>query len=290
MKSTLSSRRQLLFVTVAMLALTAEACRRTEIRLPAPETSGPAEPVDPGINSAQRLVDAMRDRYGGKWYSTLTFVQTTTFYRQDGSVSRTDTWPESAMMPGRLRIDIGNPSIGNAVIYANDTIYQFQQRRLISRQPGNNVLQVLGFDVYHLPPSRTMEILTSLGYDLSTMYRTNHEGRDYYVVGAREGDPKRKQFWIDADRLLLWRVIEPWLATDTVNVREIRFQDYKQHGGGWVAEEVDFLRNGSRYFFEKYRDVRTDVEIDPALFDPRQFTTAKHWYKEPPRGSARPQK
>jgi hypothetical protein len=184
MRSTLS-RRQLVVAAVAALAVTAMACRRTEIRLPAPDTSGPAEPADPGITSAQRLIDAMRDRYAGKWYSTLTFVQATTFYRQDGSVSRTDTWPESAMMPGRLRIDIGNPSIGNAVIYANDTIYQFQQRRLISRQAGNNPLQVLGFDVYHLPPSRTLEILSSLGYDLSTMHRTTHEGRDYYVVGAR---------------------------------------------------------------------------------------------------------
>ena len=290
MTSTLSSPRQLVLATVAALALTAEACRRPEVRPPAPDTAGPAQPVDPGINSAQRLVEAMRDRYSGKWYSTLTFVQASTFYRQDGTVLRTETWPESAMMPGRLRIDIGNPSIGNAVIYANDTVYQFQQKRLVSRQPGNNPLQLLGFDVYHLPPSRAMEILSSLGYDVSTMHKTSVDGRDYYIVGARQGDLKRKQFWIDADRLLLWRVMEPWRDADTVNVREIRFQDYKQHGGGWVAEEVDFLRNGTRYFFEKYRDVRTDVEIDPALFDPRQFTTAKHWYREPPRGSARPQR
>jgi hypothetical protein len=282
MKSTLSSRRPLVFATVAALALTADACRRQEIRPPAPDTSGPAEPVDPGINSAQQLIEAMRDRYSGKWYNTLTFVQISTYYRPDGvTVYRTEIWPESVMMPGRLRIDIGNPSLGNAVIYANDTIYQFSQRRLTRREPGNNPLQVLGFDVYHLPPSRTLEILSSLRYDLSTMYRVTHEGRDYYVVGARQGDSKRKQFWVDADRLLLWRIMEPWLATDTVNVREIRFQDYKQHGGGWLAEEVDFLRNGTRYFFEKYRDVRTDVEIDPALFDPRQFTTAKHWYRPP---------
>lgn len=280
----LLSRRPVAFATVAALAFIAEACRRPEARPAAPEPVV-AQPVDPGINTTQRLIDAMRDRYTGKWYNTLTFVQASTFYRPDGSVLRSETWPESVMMPGRLRIDIGNPSIGNAVIYANDTVYQFQQKRLISRQPGNNVLQLLGFDVYHLPPARTMEILSSLGFDLSTMHRATHAGTDYYVVGAREGEAKRKQFWIDTDRLLLWRVIEPWLPNDTVNVREMRFQDYKQHGGGWVAEEVDFLRNGTRYFFEKYRDVRTDIEVDPALFDPRQFTTAKHWYREPPRGT-----
>ncbi len=284
MTSMLLSRSPVAFATVAALAFIAEACRRPESRPAAPEPVA-AQPVDPGINTTQRLIDAMRDRYTGKWYNTLTFVQASTFYRPDGSVLRSETWPESAMMPGRLRIDIGNPSIGNAVIYANDTVYQFQQKRLISRQPGNNVLQLLGFDVYHLPPARTMEILSSLGFDLSTMHRATHAGTDYYVVGAREGEAKRKQFWIDTDRLLLWRVIEPWLPNDTVNVREMRFQDYKQHGGGWVAEEVDFLRNGTRYFFEKYRDVRTDIEVDPALFDPRQFTTAKHWYREPPRGT-----
>jgi hypothetical protein len=282
MTSMLSSRRLLTFAAVAALAPTLAACRRPEIRQPVPDTaSGRTEPVDPGITTAARLIEAMRDRYDGKWYNTLTFVQTSTYYRADGSVLRSEIWPESVMMPGRLRIDIGNPSLGNAVIYANDTVYQFTQRRLTRREPGNNPLQVLGFDVYHLPPSRTLEILSSLGYDLSTMYRLDHEGREYYVVGADRGDMKRKQFWVDADQLLLWRVLEPWLPADTVNVREIRFQDYKQHGGGWVAEEVDFLKNGARYFFEKYRDVRTDVEIDPALFDPRQFTAAKHWYREP---------
>jgi hypothetical protein len=289
MKSTLLSPRPFVVGALAAVSLTAGACRRQEIRLPTPDTAaGRAEPVDP-VNSAQRLIEAMRERYDGRWYSTLTFVQTSTYYRPDGSVLRSEIWPESAMMPGRLRIDIGNPSLGNAVIYANDTIYQFTQRRLTRREPGNNPLQVLGFDVYHLPPSRTLEILSSLDYDLSAFYRTTHNGRDYYVVGAREGDMKRKQFWIDAESLLLWRVIEPWLPRDTTNVREIRFQDYKQHGGGWVAEEVDFLRNGTRYFFEKYRDVRTDVDLDPALFDPRQFTTAKHWYREPGRsGTTRP--
>jgi hypothetical protein len=288
MTSTLSSRQQLLFA-VAALALSATACRPSGgVNQPAPDTAAPAQPVDPGIRSTQELITAMRDRYDGEWYSTLTFVQTSTYYRPDGSVLRSETWSESVMMPGRLRIDIGSPSLGNAVIYANDTIYQFTQRRLTRREAGHNPLQVLGFDVYHLPPARTLEILQSLGYDTSQFYRTTVEGRDYYVVGARPADMRAKQFWVEADRLLLWRVIEPWLPTDTVNVREIRFQDYKQHGGGWVAEEVDFLRNGNRYFFEKYGDVRTDVEIDPALFDPRQFTTAKHWYRDPRGGTSRP--
>src|SRR5918999_615418 len=171
MTLTLLSRSPAAVATVAALAFVSEACRRPESRPPAPEPVV-AQPVDPGITTTPRLIEAMRERYSGKWYNTLTFVQASTFYRPDGSVLRSETWPESAMMPGRLRIDIGNPSVGNAVIYANDTVYQFTQRRLTRREPGNNPLQVLGFDVYHLPPGRTLEILSSLGYDLGTMYRT----------------------------------------------------------------------------------------------------------------------
>jgi hypothetical protein len=289
MTSIPSARGRLVSAAVAALALTGAACRRGPVvTTPAPDTAGPAEPADPGITSAQALVQAMRARYDGKWYGTLTLVQTSTYYRPDGvTISRTELWPQSVMMPGRLRIDIGNPSVGNAVMYVNDTIYEFQGRRLARRNPGNNPVQLLEYDVYHLPPSRTLEILSSLGYDLATIHRTTHEGRDYYVVGARQGERKRKQFWIDADRMVLWRLVEPWLPADTVNTREIRFQDYRQHGGGWVAEEVEYLRNGTRYFFQKNADVRADVEIDPALFDPRQFTTARHWYR-PPTGSSRP--
>jgi hypothetical protein len=285
MSPTTPQHRPVVLAAVAALSLAGAACRRAPaVSTPAPDTTRPTEPAPAPIASAQELIQAMRDRYAGTWYRTLTFVQTSTYYRPDGTVYRTETWPESVMIPGRLRIDIGNPAIGNAVLYVNDTLYEFQQKRLVRRAATYNPLQILAFDVYRLPPTRTLEMLSRYGFDLSTLHHAQHEGRDYYVVGARPGETSRKQFWVEADRLLLWRLIEPWLATDAVNVREIRFQDYRQRNGGWIAEEVEFLRNGTRYFFEKYRDVRTDVEIDPALFDPRQFTTAKHWYRPPATG------
>ncbi len=47
------------------------------------------------------LIGQMRERYLGKWYRTLTFVQKTTL--PDGKV---ETWYEAAELPGKLRIDI----------------------------------------------------------------------------------------------------------------------------------------------------------------------------------------
>src|SRR5258708_14942438 len=91
---------------------------------PPSTTSTPESPArgTARITSTDQLVDAMRDRYAGKWYRTLTFVQKTTFFRPDGT-SRVETWYEAAAFPGRLRIDLDDPSRGNGVVYRGDSVY-----------------------------------------------------------------------------------------------------------------------------------------------------------------------
>jgi len=235
----------------------------------------------PNIASASDLVTQMHDRYAGSWYRNLTFVQTSTYYKADGTVSQTQTWYEAGAMPGRLRIDIGSPAQGNGVVFANDSVYQFQNGRVASARKGRNELMILGFDVYAQAPERTLAMLRDEGFDTSRFHEATANGQRYYVVGAAAGDTTHRQFWVDADRLLFWRVIEPWSPTDTTHRREIRFENYVQRGGGWVAERVDMLRDGQRIFLETYADVQVNQDLDAGLWDPQRFTTARHWRVNP---------
>jgi hypothetical protein len=34
---------------------------------------------------------------------------------------------------------------------------------------------------------------------------------------------------------------------------------------------------GRRVLYEEYRDVRANVPVDAALFDPRRWTQGRHW-------------
>src|SRR5690348_7703532 len=74
--------------------------------------------------SGEEVLQRMHDAYAGKWYRTLTFVQKTTRYRGDGTTN-VSTWFESLehSAPGatRLRIDIGDPSAGNGMLYTADS-------------------------------------------------------------------------------------------------------------------------------------------------------------------------
>ena len=68
------------------------------------------------IRSGDALLRAMHDRYQATWYKTLTFTQKSTTYKPDGT-SSAETWYEAAMLPGKLRIDIGPASDGERVCF-----------------------------------------------------------------------------------------------------------------------------------------------------------------------------
>src|SRR5947209_6505541 len=132
------------------------------------------------------------------------------------------------------------------------------------------------------PAERTTDILRRRGIDMSKVSRATWENRPVFVVGADAGDSTSKQFWIDAQRLLFVRLVETVKTSNGSRRDEYRFQRYVPHGQSWVAEEVTGLRDGKPSLREVYANVRVDVPIDDALFDPAQLATHTPWYKRNP--------
>jgi hypothetical protein len=257
-------------ISLIGLALVAGACGRQVM------TGGAASIRSGDITSADQLLEAMRARYDGKWYENLTFVQKSTYLRPDGSVNRVETWYEAAIVPGRLRIDIGTPSRGTGALYRNDSAYAMDRGRVVDRRRDLNPLMVLGFDVYRQPVAKTMAQLKSENINLSVLRTDKLGGRDMYVVGAGPTDSTSNQFWIDAERLLFVRLIQT--NPQTKRTTDTRFEKYVKHGGGWVAEEVRVLVGRRMVFHEEYSNVRVNVPLDTALFLPEKWTSAKHWF------------
>lgn len=231
------------------------------------------------ITSADQLLTAMHAAYQGRWYRNLTFVQKTSYLRPDGSVSRTETWYEAGAMPGRLRIDLGDIAKGNGVLFRNDSTYQVQGGRVTQKAAGRNVLMTLGFDVYAQPVATTMAQLRAEKFDMGVLRRDSLEGRPVFVVGAGPNDTTANQFWVDAERLLFVRLIQS--DAQRRRTQDVRFENYVRHGDGWVAERVRILANGRLALLEEYTNVRTNVELDPDLFVPEKWATARHWYVAP---------
>jgi outer membrane lipoprotein-sorting protein len=227
------------------------------------------------IKTSEDLIAAMQKKYAKSWYKTLTFKQKTTNFSDDGT-KKESIWYEALSVPGKLRIDFDPINEGNGILFVNDTIYSFKDGAQANTRPFVHPLLVLGFDIYFLSQQDALKKLKDLKFDLAVMHEDTWQGRPVYVVGAKEGDLKSQQFWIDKQNLYFVRMLGP-AGKDGTLTQETQFNKYfKVKGGGWVSPEVVFMINGKPRTTEEYTEVRTDVPLDDKLFDPQYWKTA-HW-------------
>jgi len=196
-------------------------------------------------------------------YRTMTFVQTTTFNNRPD-----ETWYESAMLPGRLRIDMAPLDSQRVAIFRNDSVYSMRLGRPIRGRPLVHGLMLLLGDVFVMPVDSAAAKLTAQGFDLGKLYRTTWEGRPTWVVGALAGDSVSPQFWIDAERLYMVRMIER--ESDGTRM-DSRVTAHQRFGNIWVETGMTFYRNGQEIQRELYNDVHVNQELNPLIFEPDTY-------------------
>lgn len=229
------------------------------------------------IRSGEDLITAMHKKYDGKWYKTLTFKQITTHYDADGT-SKAETWYEALSAPGKLRIDIEPLDKRNGILFADGKIWTYRDGKVVANgRPFVHPLLILGFDVYMQPPETTIAQVKDMGIDLSVIHTEKWQGKDVYVIGAKQGDLATPQFWVTKKDLLFVRLVQ-LAGKDKKTVQETQFNKYVRSGGGWVAAEVEFMVDGKRTTSEEYSEIQTGVDLDAGLWDPDKFLTIERDY------------
>ena len=127
------------------------------------------------VRSGEALLAAMHARYKEAWYDTVTFTQKSTTYNPDGT-TKVETWFETAMLPGKLRIDFGSPENRNGALLVDGTLTLFQNGKVSATRPLVNLLLVLGFDVYRGEEENSGP-LQDQSLDPSPSHRQAHAGR-----------------------------------------------------------------------------------------------------------------
>ncbi|MBV6522342.1 MAG: hypothetical protein MNPFHGCM_02490 [Gemmatimonadaceae bacterium] len=216
----------------------------------------------------------MHARYAGKWFSTLSFSQRTTTYATSGRETR-GIWNEYLAVPGRLRIDYLPLSEQSGVLYAGNRIHSFLNGKPAASEDGWNPLLILIADVYAQSVDTSAWQLDSLGFDVSLVRQDTVGGKAMWVVGVATADTTERQFWVDADSLLVRRVIQRQRSATRQSVTDIRLERYTDVGGYPVAFEILFHRDGRLYFKEEYFDVKANIPLAPAIFDPAQWVASQ---------------
>lgn len=227
--------------------------------------------VHPAPKTGQDLVRQMHARYAGRWYRTITFVQTTTF--PDRPV---ETWYEAGTIPGKLRIDVAPTDSMTAFMFVGDSTVVFRHGARVGARADRNLLMTLGFDVYGQAPDTTIAQLEAQGIDLSKLHEDRWNGARVWVVGAERGDTATSQFWIEQDRLLFVRLIEARKRPPgAMSLLDVAFERYQPLGKGWVAPGVVIKLDGKEVQREAYRDIRADVPLQADLYDTETYRKAE---------------
>lgn len=227
----------------------------------------------PPPRSATELVERMHRAYDGRWFRTLTFVQRTSFTNPDGT-TRDQTWYEALRVPSTLRIDVAPLDSGNGVLFTADSTYRIRRGQLARADARPNPFLPFVAAPYTQAPAVTLAQIAREGYDTTRIRSAEWRGRPAYVVGGAEGDSLAPQFWVDRDRLVVVRLLPPAQNGQRL---DIHLDGWKQYGASWISTEIDIRAEGRSVQREVYEDVAVDVELDPALFDPARWTSARHW-------------
>lgn len=238
---------------------------------PAVTSSAPAAPA---IDNGQSLVSAMRQKYGGQWFKTLSLTQNNTLYSARGTATNSQ-WRERMVVPGKLRIDYLPLTQKSGVLFDGSRVHTFDNGRAIDAQPGVNALMLITADLYAQPIQRTTQLLDSLGFDLSKLRRDTWETQPAFVVGAGASDSTTSQFWVDAERLVTLRVVQKERRGTRDIVTDVRFGKFADFGGFPVATEVLQYRDGRLVFKEQYVDVRVNDPIPDATFDATKWVAGQ---------------
>lgn len=233
--------------------------------------------------SGKEVLQRMHDRWSGStaWFHTLTFKQRTTVVRRDGT-KNVSTWYEALEAPDRLRIDFGDPSEGNGVLYTADSVYVVRGGKVERKSDDGNPFLPFVIGVYTQPLERTLAQLEPLGVDMSRVRSDSWKGRPVYVVGAADlSDTASAQFWVDTERLILLRMILAPSGDVGSSGRpeplDIHLDEYVETGGGWLATKVVMYAGGVARQTEEYSDWRTGVDLSPDFFVAEKWGDVPHW-------------
>lgn len=248
-----------LVALLALLALLA-ACGRGRAAAP---PSLPARAFTPPRNGLE-VVGAMRRAHPSRALRSLAFTVSTTEHHADSlRVARSRAF---VALPGRLRETRLPSSTRSGYVRNRQQLAVFERGQRVSTVSGVDLTTLLAYDIFAQSIDTTIMWLDSARVRFAFARVDELEGRRVWVVGATEGDTTSTQFWVDAERWRVLRVIQrdPRAPTAIVDVRFTQFTELLEVP---LPTRIVTYRNGVLVQTQDISDVAANPSLPSRTFD-----------------------
>lgn len=222
------------------------------------------------FSSGKEVVNAMHEKYAGKWYKNFTFSQGVEQFKNDSLITK-EVWHKAYKAPSKLIIKFKNYGSGAGYLFSGDSLHIFAHHNLAASREHVNFLMTLGFGVYNQPVEKTFESLGKVNFDLEKVMETSIDGNSAYVVGVTNLGEKKNHFYIDAEKLIFLKAV----TFNGNNRREVLYQDYKEEDGNIVAAKVKFFTNGILEMTENHYNMEFPETLPDSIFNKDKFLKAR---------------
>jgi len=202
--------------------------------------------------TGREVIKSVHKRYYQASCKVYTFSQRNTHYKAD-TISGHSEWHEAIDFPDKFRIDFGDKANGNFVIFKKDSVFNYKKGELVKTRSDSSTLLLLLGGMFFRNMEDVLGRMRAAHYNLNVLSVQNWNGKDTYVIGAKEKDLRSNQVWIDKKTLQVMRIIEKMNDEETMDMRFEAHQDWCK---GYVETRVSFRRNGVLEQVEEYYDIK----------------------------------
>lgn len=218
------------------------------------------------FENGKDVIDFMYQKYRQGPCKTYTFSQKNTHYRNDSIIGHSE-WHEYIEFPDKFRIDFGDKTEGNYVVFKNDSSYSYRKHELKKSKHDSNILLLLLGGMYYREPADVEARLKKEGYNTQVLSNQKWDKQAVYVIGALEGDTLSNQIWVSKKN---WRVVRIIEKMDEKNTMDMTFDAFQKSCNGYTETKVTFKRNGKIEQVEEYYDIKAHDTLPIEVFYPKK--------------------
>lgn len=198
------------------------------------------------------LIIAMNAKLNNAPCKAYSFSQKNTHYRNDSVIGHS-VWHEAVEFPDKFVIMIENKDGANRLVFKNDSAFRYKENKLLSSRVDSSMLILVMGGMYHREVNDVIRRFNEAKYNLDVLTEQPWQDRPTWVIGAKPGDLKSNQLWIDKETFKVMRLIQRINATD---VMDMRFEKHQKMCNAFVETQVSFRRNGKLEQVEEYYDIK----------------------------------
>lgn len=217
------------------------------------------------FENGKDVLDFMYQKYRQGPCKLYTFSQKNTHYRNDSIVGHSE-WHEYIEFPDKFRIDFGEKTEGNFVIFKNDSSYSYRKNELKKTKYDTNILLLLLGGMYYREMPDVIARLEKENYNTKVMSIQKWNKQTVYVIGAAVGDESSNQIWVSKKN---WRVVRIIEKMDEKSMMDMTFDAFQKSCNGYTETKVTFKRNGKVEQIEEYYNIKSQDAFPIEVFSPK---------------------